>query len=439
MAIRQKIRVATSSEETLGAVMVWAWKLILFLSQWAHSRLNFVPLLKKEKYSLAMYRKTTAWWLENIISLVASGFSTGLPVYLLTGELHLAAAATFNFVWPIFTLLHFPNFIGSYGSRDPPLLYFAAAGFLSFTGLVFGFSPFDIQGIVFHLLINFSLPFITDFSLKVRFKKVLEDNYEIGKVRKIELIGKGTYTTAYQVITDHSKFILRLNQDKKPAILFETQLRNIAEPNSQIPNFILTRNRNSSVQFRKQTLTLTTFLDGIRVSWNEINNNRLKNAALRLAEFHKMFKGAIDSFSIDPRRFDSIPVIDLANLDQRDQSAEKKFERFYDSLPSILPVASYFHNHYEFYIAQIRKLKENTAGKIEHLPQTVFHGDFAACNLLFKGDDVNAVIDFGNSNIGPRILDFANPIVQQDGQLDWQRFKCFAAKSYSRYCLYLLL
>ena len=372
-----------------------------------------------------MYRKTTAWWLENIISLVASGFSTGLPVYLLTGELHLAAAATFNFVWPIFTLLHFPNFIGSYGSRDPPLLYFAAAGFLSFTGLVFGFSPFDIQGIVFHLLINFSLPFITDFSLKVRFKKVLEDNYEIGKVRKIELIGKGTYTTAYQVITDHSKFILRLNQDKKPAILFETQLRNIAEPNSQIPNFILTRNRNSSVQFRKQTLTLTTFLDGIRVSWNEINNNRLKNAALRLAEFHKMFKGAIDSFSIDPRRFDSIPVIDLANLDQRDQSAEKKFERFYDSLPSILPVASYFHNHYEFYIAQIRKLKENTAGKIEHLPQTVFHGDFAACNLLFKGDDVNAVIDFGNSNIGPRILDFANPIVQQDGQLDWQRFKEF--------------
>lgn len=224
-------------------------------------------------------------------------------------------------------------------------------------------------------------------------------SYAIGSLIELRPIEKGTVQTNYFLRTETGKYILRLYENRSFAeVIFENEVIDaLWQQKFPCPERILPI---KDVFFEEKPVNIFRFSEGREV---EEQNERQKENVIRLmAKLHQLTAGKV-----------------FANADQRltytpegiDQILKKKLE----SLPGE------YHDKYVWWKEELDQLELP-----ETLVRSVCHCDYHYSNILFRGDEVEALIDFDDANDTYRcfdILSFSNLFVKGFDHESWADWK----------------
>jgi Ser/Thr protein kinase RdoA (MazF antagonist) len=172
---------------------------------------------------------------------------------------------------------------------------------------------------------------------------------------------------------------------------------------------LFTKNKDTQVSLLGIPCSLYPFINGQPL--DPENPRQMKASAEALARFHEL-----------TAEYSEVPPISQAPFpDLFDQKLKdfRKYAETFDNSPSVLGIAEsmlIFNSSLEEIEAEIRKLPYS------FLPKCVIHGDYKPGNILFQGDDVAAVIDFGRSRREARLFDVAKTISGLVGTWDDAKF-----------------
>ncbi len=227
--------------------------------------------------------------------------------------------------------------------------------------------------------------------------------YPVGSLKKAEPAPGGVMNENWFVETDTGKYFLRCRSlfFTPNSIDFELKLieylSNLGFPT---PRLINTLEGALKVQAENRYWELYEYLPGEPFSVN--NLAQTKSAAKMLARFHIATAGYQGRANGVPyRRFDLGSVAGVIDQLKEMVSYELKTSTLGTMLePGII---GFIEGQEEAVINGIQPLSGSLL--------TVIHGDYQPSNVIFKGNEAIAVIDFGNSALSYRSYDVARAIL----------------------------
>jgi Ser/Thr protein kinase RdoA (MazF antagonist) len=158
---------------------------------------------------------------------------------------------------------------------------------------------------------------------------------------------------------------------------------------------LFTRDGRSHVSLSGIPYSLYPFINGQPIERG--NLRQLARAGQTLGVFHQLtaaYEGPTPiSLDASPKMF---------------RDGYEVFLQHADALDEMLGACGIAGSIYSFR-ANLMELEEEIQNlTYGNLPQAVIHGDYPGENILFKGDDVVGVLDFGRSRREARVLDLAN-------------------------------
>jgi homoserine kinase type II len=160
---------------------------------------------------------------------------------------------------------------------------------------------------------------------------------------------------------------------------------------------LLTKGKDTYVSILGIPYSLYPFIDGQPM--DPSNLRQLRASAETLARYHQLTAG-----------YSGVPPLSQAPFpklfEEKLRDFRKYSETFDDSLSTLGMAESMltFKSSLDEIESEIQNLPYSS------LPKVVIHGDYKPGNVLFKGDEVAAVIDFGRSRNEARLFDIAKTI-----------------------------
>ncbi|BBM83715.1 phosphotransferase enzyme family protein [Candidatus Uabimicrobium amorphum] len=225
--------------------------------------------------------------------------------------------------------------------------------------------------------------------------KLIEDNYSIGKVTKIEKHCGGCINDNYVVTTADKRYFWRAYNTKRSQedIAFEHSLLCYLQEIqfSHSSPLVYTKAQQTYIYDNDRYYALFGFLnDRVVYNWDEdCSLAHLESAALLQARYHQ----AVHEWNpVHPRKISWEAFFDKL----RQKIVEK---RSYNTL--LTPHRKHLiaqTNHTSCFLKSIAKLS---------LPKIVIHGDYHPENVMFNGEKATAVLDFDWCIFFYRIFDVA--------------------------------
>ena len=228
----------------------------------------------------------------------------------------------------------------------------------------------------------------------------------------LQVVGEpleGTGYVSYRVTTPKGVFALRRKKGSASKIMAKhPDIASSIEGQHNLMLFLhnhgfpvapplLTTEKETFVNITGIPWSLYPFVDGEPLE--PTNLNQLRAAAQTLARYHQL-----------TQKYHGEPPISQEPFPELFDEAVKEFRRNtkrVDELMSRLGVAEGLRK-FKTSLSQIET--EMRALPYDSLPHTVIHGDYKPGNILFEGDAVAAVIDFGRSRNEARLFDIAKMI-----------------------------
>ncbi len=206
----------------------------------------------------------------------------------------------------------------------------------------------------------------------------------IGEVKSFSHFNEGFQNTIYKIRSTKGQFCLRIyNKNKKSHISYEIavldRLRGL-----KVPRLIRVKG-SYLIRFNRKYAILYEYIKGDNP--RRISEKHLEQVGEFLAEFHKRVNG----FTWNKYRYEWYNVPDWEIKKYAAFSRKKKL-KYLEFLPDI-----------------IKDLRANRLD--ERLPKGPVHVDLSAGNSIFHKGELNGVVDFDNSYIGPFILDIGKSVM----------------------------
>jgi homoserine kinase type II len=214
------------------------------------------------------------------------------------------------------------------------------------------------------------------------------NNYNLGKITKIQPIKRGLMNKIFYVKTEKGHFALKVafQNNEKIKLQYEIDLLNFLK-NLPIPKPIRQKNNEYISLLGKNQSFLMTFLSGKHREI--ITNENLKGIGFFLGEMHQQTK----NFSSLTKR--------AMTLDHSLNSLHKIYRYCTKIKDKEIKVAlEYIKSNINFYLPPK-----------EGLVYGAIHSDLKPENCLFKNSKLSGVVDFDNSYNAPLIIDLANTIM----------------------------
>ncbi len=185
---------------------------------------------------------------------------------------------------------------------------------------------------------------------------------------------------------------------------------------------LITRHRRTYLSVLGVPYSLYPYIDGQQMDPN--NPRQLSVAGENLAKFHQI-----------TAQYSGLPPHSENPLPKLFQNELKVFHRNAEALAGSLSELGLKEAMQLFKDAVHDAENRLPSFSYDTLPRTIIHGDYAPQNLLFRQDELAAVLDFGRTRKEARVLDLAITVntLMKRGNLRtaWQSLKVFA-KAYDR-------
>ncbi len=254
-------------------------------------------------------------------------------------------------------------------------------------------------------------------------QKICEE-YQLGKIKRIESIKKGLENYNFVLTTNKGKFIVRmlgqkLNEWKKKCLNFQFNTLDFLEKNKfpyQIPKPIKNIQGEEISSITMKNFWVYEFIEGKTWSYRDKNEKTLMEMAKSIALYHKTivklkveFGGGEEGF----RKWIYEGLEKMKNSNPKDKADKLAKEN-----------AEFF----ERIINQMskRNFRQNLLAN---------HRDFNGGNFLFKKGKIIAIIDFDNLEVRPRVNDIATSIEYHcftKGKFDKKKMNLFL-ETYEKY------
>jgi homoserine kinase type II len=168
---------------------------------------------------------------------------------------------------------------------------------------------------------------------------------------------------------------------------------------------LLTKRKHTYVSILGIPCSLYPFIEGQPMAPR--NLRQLRASAETLARYHQLTAG-----------YSGVPPLSQAPFPKLFEEKLKDFRKYYETFedsPSTLGIAESMLA-FESSLDEIETEMQNIS--YDSLPKVVIHGDYKPGNVLFRGDNVAAVIDFGRSRNEARLFDIAKTISGLAGTSD---------------------
>lgn len=236
-------------------------------------------------------------------------------------------------------------------------------------------------------------------------------NYDIGSAISWTHMAGGLANSNFKVQTEKGTYVVKICDEKtveqlKVQVAALEQLVKHSFPCvTPIP---LKSNSNEYILSSPARVIIYYFLDGQPGSRETMTDSHVTEMGRTMGQLHLV---PPPQYFIDHR-----PPFPLGTCD---------IDPFLASLQPNSPIASHpFIRYLKDTLASIRPSIEN-----DKLPLGMVHGDFFPDNCMFKGDKMQAFLDFEEISLSPVILDVAMAIIgcfyNDDGSLNWHQTSLF--------------
>jgi len=247
--------------------------------------------------------------------------------------------------------------------------------------------------------------------------KRISEEYNLGTVKKFKLIKGGLVNHNYTLQTEKNNYIIRIvgdNSTKKLKHLrLQFKITKYLENNNfpyPLPTPLKSSNSKEITNINNKKVWVYKMIKG--KNFDRPNLPQMKSMAKALAIYHKHIKKI---------RFEGF----------KDSSYQRIVNNF-KKLNKLKPKDESDHlglNYKDYFLNIFKNLKIDLDRNKLYL-----HGDFDSSNVLFKKDEVIAIIDFDDLSYAPRIFDIAVSIRDScytKGKLNLKRAKIFV-KEYEK-------
>ncbi len=228
--------------------------------------------------------------------------------------------------------------------------------------------------------------------------------YPVGALKKVSLAAGGLMNENWFVETDTGKYFLRRRSPffSSDSTRFELQLiDHLSSLGFPTPKLIRTSEGGLYVQKENRTWELYEYISG--EPFKPDNLAQTKSAARLLARFHKAAAG----YHVEASAVASYRKIDMGTvagvINQFKELVKEELKT--STLGTLIEpgITGLIDAHAEVVLSGIQSLSGSLL--------TIIHGDFQPSNVLFRGDDAVALIDFGNASLSYRSYDVARAIL----------------------------
>jgi len=217
--------------------------------------------------------------------------------------------------------------------------------------------------------------------------------YNIGKAERIKVVRGGIINYNFNVKTDKGRFIVRfmggeIDKRKKKKLDLKFKVLNYLKKEKfpyKTPTPIKNNEGKHLTRLGEKTAWIYERIDGKTVAMKSLNEKQINEIIKAMATYHK-FLGEKNWGKWDP---------DLSWLMKKYDEMEK--------IKSRKPIDKLVLNNIDFFKSILKRLLKRKFNK-NIIP---VHTDMHQGNVLFDGDKVVAIIDFGNIELGPRVKDVA--------------------------------
>lgn len=255
-------------------------------------------------------------------------------------------------------------------------------------------------------------------------------SYPVGSLKEVVPTSDGAMNDNWIVETDKGKhFLKRRNTFFTPdSIDFELKLiEYILSQGFPAPKLIHTIDGALNVSAEGRNWEVYEYISGDPFQVD--NFDQIKSAARLLARFHKATLGYKTGLEAVPNR--KIYLNDVAGMiDQLKDQVNVELKT--STLGSLLQpgIMGFIEAQAKIVLNGIQPLSDSLI--------TIIHGDFQPSNVIFRGNDAAALVDFGNTALSYRSYDVAKAILSfsalkpdydsqndLDPWLNWDRVKAF--------------
>ena len=201
---------------------------------------------------------------------------------------------------------------------------------------------------------------------------------------------------------------------------------------------LLTKGKDTYVSIRGIPYSLYPFIDGPPM--DPSNPRQLRASAETLARYHHLTAG-----------YSGVPPLTQAPFPELFEEKLRDFRKYSETFDDSLSTLGMAESMVAFksILDEIETEMQNLP--YSFLPKVVIHGDYKPGNVLFQGDEVAAVIDFGRSRKEARLFDIAKTISGLLGTRDDATFldmtsafftaydRTYPLNSHERAALFLLI
>lgn len=272
----------------------------------------------------------------------------------------------------------------------------------------------------------------------------LMNNYDLGDCQVIMELGGGNSDNVL-LQTQKGKKVLKKYYWSLPAIIHEHSIiKRIFDKDKEFPAPFVEINNDGSTftQFTDRHYTIFDFIDGYCYSYYflrlKTKEKLVAQAAETLARFHKLMVGFVpegrkyNGFMPDGNLMWRGVEWHLGVIDKYLERSDKN-EIYDEQIKFLLGIEDELKQGY----MEVSRYYEKTN---QILPRRVIHGDFAPHNLLFNYQGINAVLDFGDSNLNLRVADVARGLstfaISNGGKINKPLLKIFIKSYHERHPLF---
>lgn len=227
--------------------------------------------------------------------------------------------------------------------------------------------------------------------------------YPVGALKKVSLAAGGLMNENWFVETDSGKYFLRRRSPffSSDSTRFELQLiDHLSSLGFPTPKLIRTSEGGLYVQKENRTWELYEYISG--EPFKPDNLAQTKSAARLLARFHKVAAGYhVEADAASYRKIDMGTVAGM--IDQFKEQVKDGLKA--STIGALIEpgITGLLDAQADVVLSGIQSLSGSLL--------TIIHGDFQPSNVLFRGDDAVALIDFGNAALSYRSYDVARAIL----------------------------
>ncbi len=225
--------------------------------------------------------------------------------------------------------------------------------------------------------------------------------YAVGSPKNISPAAGGMMNQNWFVETDQGRFFLRRRSEffEPESIDFELDLVDrLARSGFPTPPLIRTIDGSLRLQLGDDNWELYKFTQGEKFDARSLSQTR--SAAALLARFHKeAARCRADAGDLPYRKVEIDHLSSLIGRFKGHFESDLKSKAGDLGLMAFNPVIKFFCDQVSLSLKGVQALSNQ--------PLVLTHGDFQPSNLLFRGDEAIALLDFGNIALSYRAYDVA--------------------------------